>query len=384
MFFIIAVTNQKPARLPTKRSLMKIFSGKIGLILLLLSFLFFLTNKVVGQKISNPQSITSKSENRIDEKKFILINGIEQWVTIKGEITKPVILFLHGGPGSTLSPYADNVYSELEKEFLLVQWDQRGSGRTYGRNAPAEQTPEYFKANILTLDQMTGDGIALTEYLLQHLGKKKIILFGTSWGSILGVEMATKRPDLFQAYVGHSQIVSPAKTFIATYNKLLQMTQMANDTESIEILKSLGSPPYDSARNTGKLFRIIKKYERKIETPAPKSWFIPLPEYDNPKDDKHREEGDDYSFLNSAGDKKLGIPSMMDAVDFAKNNLNFKIPVYFIQGEGDILTPKELTREYFDKIKAPKKEYLLIPGSAHGYNQAILEAQYKIFRSIVK
>src|SRR5664279_1943582 len=66
--------------------------------------------------------------NRIMEERFIRINGIEQWVTIKGDRTKPVILFLHGGPGSPLSPYADAIYSKWEKDFILVQWDQRGAG----------------------------------------------------------------------------------------------------------------------------------------------------------------------------------------------------------------------------------------------------------------
>src|SRR5690554_4406176 len=74
----------------------------------------------------------------INEEKFLSINGIEQWVTIKGEdISKPVILFLHGGPGSVMSPY-NKIYDEWENDFILVNWDQRGAGRTFGRNAPAE------------------------------------------------------------------------------------------------------------------------------------------------------------------------------------------------------------------------------------------------------
>jgi predicted alpha/beta-fold hydrolase len=68
----------------------------------------------------------------INEEKFISIGGIEQWVTIKGsDITKPVILFLHGGPGSVISPYSDAVYGEWEKEFVLVNWDQRGARKDF-------------------------------------------------------------------------------------------------------------------------------------------------------------------------------------------------------------------------------------------------------------
>ena len=132
--------------------------------------------------------------NPVSQENFVLINGIEQWVTIKGNPTKPVILFLHGGPGSPLSPYAEKLYKDLEKDFVVVQWDQRGAGRTFGKTAPEELTPEYLNENPLSLEQMTNDGIAVTEYLLKHLGKQKIILFGTSWGSALGVKMASKRP----------------------------------------------------------------------------------------------------------------------------------------------------------------------------------------------
>ena len=87
----------------------------------------------------------SALKNQIFEEKYVVINGIEQWVTIKGNSSKPIILFIHGGPGSPISPYIDVLYKDLEKDFIIVQWDQRGTGRTYGQNAPPEElTPEYF------------------------------------------------------------------------------------------------------------------------------------------------------------------------------------------------------------------------------------------------
>ena len=173
-----------------------------------LSFIVLLQLSVLNAYSLNglPDSIPG----RINEERFIKINGIEQWVTIKGDRSKPVVLFLHGGPGSPITPYADGVYGNWEKDFVLVQWDQRGTGRTYGRNAPEELTPEFLKSNPLTIGQMTADGVELAKYLIQYLGKEKMILFGTSWGSVLGVKMATAQPDLFYAYIGHSQIVDPS------------------------------------------------------------------------------------------------------------------------------------------------------------------------------
>jgi len=320
--------------------------------------------------------------NQISEEKYVLINGIEQWITIKGNPSKPIILFIHGGPGSTISPYIDVLYKELYKDFTIVQWDQRGAGRTYGRNTPPEElTPEYLKANPLTLKQMTSDGVEVSKYLLKHLNKQKIILAGTSWGSALGVKIVSKQPDLFYAYVGHSQIVNPTID-IELYTKVCKMAEDINDKEALELLNSIGKPPYSRAKNVGMLFRIVKKYERSNSTPAPDSWFQLSPDYNNIIDIKNREDGDDYSFVNYVGDEKLRVQSISATIDLMKDNLDFKIPVYLIQGNEDILTPKENSKKYFDRIQAPKKEYYLLPKAAHGFNQLVVETQYKIFKSI--
>lgn len=352
-----------------------------SLCLIIIQSLFTTPANVQSPTINNQTTTDSRYANPFFEEKFILINGIEQWVTIKGDRSKPIILFLHGGPGSVMGPYADNIYKAWEKDFIIVQWDQRGAGRTYGRNAPEELTPEYLQSNPLTVEQIAADGIALTEYLCKHLEKQKIILSGTSWGSVLGVTMTTKRPDLFYAYVGHSQIVNPSGDELL-YSKVYLMAQESNDTAALNKLNEIGKPPYDRARTIGQLWKIVKKYEKENSVPAPGSWFVEMPGYDNEKDDQNRKDGDDYSFVNFVGDKQLGIPAMRSSINFLVNNLDFKIPVYFIQGEEDILTPKESTRLYFDSLKAPQKEYVLLPGTAHGFNQAVVDAQYKIFKSI--
>lgn len=320
----------------------------------------------------------------INENKFVTIGDIEQWITIHGaDNSKPVVLFLHGGPGSTMSQYDDAIYGDWEEDFILVQWDQRGAGKTFGRNVPANYDENYWIKNPLTVAQMTDDGIAVSEYLIERLGKKKIIILGTSWGSILGAKMALQRPDLFHAYVGHAQMVRPAKDLITAFHKTHEIAKRQDDLEAIKRLDSIGPPPYDNAQNTGKFFRIMKKYEREHSTPAPDSWWKLAPEYDNETDSRHRYDGDDYSFVHFVGHKKMGISAMNARVDFLEDGLEFKIPVYFAQGEKDILTPPEITKAYFDKLKAPKKEYFLLPEAAHGHNQAVVDTQYRIVKDYI-
>lgn len=322
------------------------------------------------------------AQSNISEDDFIQINGISQWITIHGDKSKPVILFLHGGPGSPMSPYSDTVYRAWQKEFIIVQWDQRGTGKTFGLHAPAELDLPYLKANPLTIGQMTADGIAVTEYLIKHLGKRKVILFGSSWGSVLGVLMASQRPDLYYAYIGHSQVVDPADNFVFAYNKVSKMAGEEKDVKSMEALKLLGPPPYEGAKSYGQLLRIIKKFEKEHSIPAPDYYWKLTASYDNAKDEKDRADGDDYSFVNYIGDKKMGIGPMMTGIHFSKSELEFKLPVFFLQGEEDILTSKEITKPYFDKIRAPKKTYILIPHAAHGFNQSVIDSQYKVMKQL--
>ena len=322
--------------------------------------------------------------NSIKEEKFIAIGGIDQWITINGaDKTKPVILFVHGGPGSVLSPYAEAIYGEWEKDFILVNWDQRGAGRTFGRNAPDNVNEDYWIENPLTLDKMVEDGIEVAEYLLKHLGKQKVILVGTSWGTILGTKMVLKQPELFYAYIGHSQVVGFNENLKFAYQKTYTLAKNSDDTTSTNKLESLGEPPYGNARSLGQMLRIVKKYESENSIPAPTDWWKLATEYDNDIDNRDRYNGDDYSFLYYAGHEKLGIKPMAIDIDFMKDGLEFKIPVFFIQGEQDILTSKEVSKSYFDTIKAPEKEYFLITDTAHGFNQSVIDQQFKILKGFV-
>lgn len=317
----------------------------------------------------------------VKEENFFRIGGIEQWVTIKGEdASKPVILFLHGGPGSPLSPFADAIFREWEKDFVLVQWDQRGSGKTFGTYAPEELDEEFLKSNPLTVELVTRDGIELAEFLKNRLGKEKIILFGTSWGSVPGAKMAVERPDLFYALLCHSQVVNPTEDGIRVFNRVAQLVEEAKDTESAEILNEIGAPPYEERGNSEKFLRVVKRYESKNSNPSPASWLEVASAYNSPEDNQHRTVGDDYSFLNYVGHTRFGIKAMASTINLAKDTYQFKIPVYLVQGEEDILTPKEITRQYFDQIEAPNKEYILVSAAAQEFNPAVVSAMHKILK----
>lgn len=95
------------------------------------------------------------STRRIEEASFVAIGGIEQWVTIRGNDDRnPVLLLLHGGRGDVQSPFI-STYAPYEDDFVLVQWDERGAGRTFSKNGAAG----------VTLERQISDGIDLAEQL---------------------------------------------------------------------------------------------------------------------------------------------------------------------------------------------------------------------------
>lgn len=310
----------------------------------------------------------------VKEEGFISIGGIEQWVTIKGaHCSNPVVLFLHGGPGNPLSPYAGSVYGAWEKEFTLIQWDQRGAGKTYGRNRDTAQSE-------LTIERMTQDGIELASYLIKHLDKKKIVLLGGSWGSVLGVHMAKSRPDLFHAYIGVGQLVSYQENQAASYRKILALARTADDTKTLSAIETLGPPPWVNPRNFGILRRATRAYEAKTSTPAPESWWVPSPDYATPDMQAAYEGGEDYSYLQFVGLKGNGMFSL---IDLPKLGTTFELPVFMVQGSEDLVTTPDVAKRYFDTIVAPQKEYVLLPRTGHDPNAAMIDAEYNILKTRV-
>lgn len=341
---------------------------KIAL-LVLTSLSLFIHPARAAAPLSAPGSCASSAQP-IDEKGFVPIGGIEQWITIKGSrCANPVILFLHGGPGNPNSPFAASMYANWEKDFTIVQWDQRGAGMTFGRNKPADD-------ERLTVEQMRDDGLAVAAYLQQHLAKRKVILMGSSWSSILGVNMIRTRPDLFHAYIGSSHIVGSRENQATTYASLLAMARDAGDKDSIAKLEAVGTPPWTNPRSSGIVRRVVYKYEAKLTDPAPKSWAM-APEYTSAKAQADYEGGEDYSYIQFVGMKGDG---MYAGVDLPKLGTTFAVPFYMVQGEADLLTLPEVSRRYFDSIKAPRKEFVSVPRAGHDPNQAMLDAQFRILK----
>jgi len=309
----------------------------------------------------------------IDDKGFVSIGGIEQWVRIKGSsCANPIVLIVHGGPGNPTTPWADNVYKAWEKDFTIVQWDQRGAGKTFGRNPVKDEEP-------LVVERLRDDGVEVARYAARRFGKRKVILMGGSWSSVLGVYMARSNPEMFCGFVSSSQVVGNAVSQRGSYDATLALARAAGDADSVSKLDAIGPPPWADPRSPGIIRRIMRKYEALSTEPAPKAWWTPAPEYATPKDEADYTAGEDYSWLQFVGLKGDGISSK---IDLYKLGPKFELPIYMVQGEQDLLTMPEPGKRYFDFIQAPHKEYVLVPRAGHDPNPPMVAAQYRLLKKI--
>lgn len=304
------------------------------------------------------QALAIRSPDGVQEGGFVVIGGIKQWVQIRGEDrNNPVLLFVHGGPGASTLPMSSG-WQPWEKYFTVVQWDQRGAGRTYGEAGEAT-------APTMTLERMTQDGIELAEYLRIHLHKAKIVLVGHSWGSFLGIHIVKQRPDLFYAYVGTGQVIGRAtfeKAFEIAIDHLQTLAQSVNNTEALAELAPIASQPILNERNR----LVAEKWGKALALPPVDGFELagPIPPAFMP----------DFSLLDWYNWRKgiafsakylRGRDGPMFQRDLASLGFEFSIPMFFIEGDEDYVTPSGPAEQYFKQIIAPQKDFEQFHGGDH-------------------
>jgi pimeloyl-ACP methyl ester carboxylesterase len=315
-----------------------------------------------------------RAEQPVHEAGFVRIGGIPQWLTIDGaQCANPVVLIVHGGPGNPMTPYAQAIYGSWQTEFTIVHWDQRGAGKTWGANRPADDVP-------LTIEQLAQDGIEVARHAIARLGKRKVILMGGSWGSALAVHMAQRAPELFHAYVGTAQLVDYQLNVAASYAEVLSLARAAGDTETAQRLEQLGAPPWKDPRAFGSLRRATRKYEAPAVDAAPAEWWHAAPGYDTREYEADYTAGEDYSFLHFVG---LAGDGMGPQIRLRALGMRFAMPVFLLQGEQDLVTTSRIARDYFDELIAPEKDFLLLPRTGHDPNRTMIDTQLSVLRERV-
>jgi proline iminopeptidase len=302
---------------------------------------FYLQRRTADRiKIASPAGIASLENVRL--------GGVDQWIQIRGENrAKPILLFLHSGPGFPEMPFS-HVNAALEKEFVVVQWDQRGAGKSYSSSIPE---------NSMTVDQFISDTHELTQLLLQRFGRAKLILVAHSWGSIVGALTVAKYPELFDAYVAISQAVDPPESERMMYRFALEAATKRENEKAAAELRRLGEPPYQSFADYRTMKGWVHRFRDAGYSEISPSKFARLalasPAY-SWGDLARLLRGMRFSFSNL-------WQEVFYRTDLLKQAPKLEVPVYFLLGRHDrtVTASAAMAERYFNALDAPQGKHLV-------------------------
>ena len=288
----------------------------------------------------------------IAEERRINLGGVDQYVLIRGrDRNAPVMLFLHGGPGSSAMPFNRLHNAALEDDFVFVNWDQRGAGHSYSKDLdPAG----------ITLDRITDDLDALVDMLCAEFNVDKILLVGHSWGSMLGLHYASLHPEKIAAFVGIGQMADTAESERLNYLWALEQAQARGDKKGLQSLKKVGAPPYADLAEMMTQRALINKYSGAWMTPKSDIQyaleFLKAAEFAWPHIPALANSGPFSGAILFDTFTALNAPADYPALD---------VPVTFMLGRFDRVVSPAPAAAYLETLEAPAKEVVWFEQSAH-------------------
>ncbi len=335
---------------------------------------FLLVFLLISSCLFNYAFVHALDSNHINQELLpVVLGGVKQWIYVRTEnVDNPIILYLHGGPGTASLPLLEHYNSDLEKHFIVVNWDQRGAGKSYDiKLTKSDIKIEYFLSDLEEL----------VAFLLLKYNKKKIFLIGHSWGTYLGVKSILKKPDNYYAYISVGQVVNGTKNEQLSYDFTLNAAKAAGNNFDIWQLEKIGYPYNGYGKN--EMWDLIKQrfilYRYGGGLYNEESYF---------QLDKVTLSSRVYT-LSEKMSLIWGSLFVFDAmweefiekINLDNESYSFEIPVFFFIGAHDYTTPFELAIDYFNKIDAPLKEITMFENSAHC---AIFEEPEKFNRLVIE
>jgi pimeloyl-ACP methyl ester carboxylesterase len=311
--------------------------------------------------------------NSISEKIFVTINGVTQGMFIQStDINNPVLLHLHGGmPEFFLT---EKHPTGLEKDFTVVWWEQRGSGISYSADIPPE---------MMTMEQMISDTLAVTNYLRDRFHKEKIYLTGHSGGSFIGIQAAARAPELYHAYIGQAQMSSQLESEKLAYDYMLEQFKANGNAKMVQKMEAAPVTLEGGIPTEYMALRDVAMHSLGVGTTREMTSVITgilIPSW----------QSRGYTLAEKfnlwRGKSQAGISIMFDtmiATDLSEQVTEMAIPVYFLEGVYDYTCNYSLAKDYFEKINAPVKGFYTFDRSAHSPMLEEPEKVQKIFREDV-
>ncbi|MEM1150311.1 MAG: alpha/beta hydrolase [Pseudomonadota bacterium] len=322
----------------------------IGFLLLILVILGAWTGRTYTPAFTDDAG--NPLENSIAEERMVSLGGSQQYVLIRGrDKTAPLLLYLHGGPGTSAMAFNRVYNAELEDDFVFVNWDQRGTGYSYSAAADPD---------TLTLDRITRDLDELVDLLLAEFEQEQLVLIGHSWGSLLGLEYISRHPEKVAAYIGIGQMTNTPVSEALVYDWALAQATAAEDQDALRILNEIGAPPYDTVGEMMQHRSVVNKFGG--------SWGKPFSEIDYALTAIRAPE---FSWLGlrdilRGGDVSLKalFPTFV-RLDAEETYPVLEVPVYFFLGRNDRVVSPDPAVEYMTVLEAPEKDIVWFEGASH-------------------
>jgi pimeloyl-ACP methyl ester carboxylesterase len=292
-----------------------------------------------------------KAPSAVAELLSVEIGGMDQWVLIRGEDkSNPILLWLHGGPGAAQIPVHRAFNKDLEKEFVVVHWDQRGAGKSNHSG---------FSEETMTLDRFIEDVHEMTQYLKERFGREKIFLLGHSWGTQLGILTVQRYPDDYHGFISVAQVVHPQRAEEISYEWLSKQVEERGSSRQMRKFDELGPPLYDEHDRYVTFAKMKDAFGGSMDIGMGRLAWISFGanEYTI---------GDYAKWLRGANRGSGPMWEELRDFDLFRDIPSIEIPVWFIVGENDQNTPAELVEEYYEFVDAPRgKEFMIMERTAH-------------------
>ncbi|HZJ56458.1 MAG TPA: alpha/beta hydrolase [Myxococcaceae bacterium] len=286
----------------------------------------------------------------IAEVRYLRLGGVDQWVMIRGEsIANPPLILLHGGPGMPESGLFRHFNAPLEKHFTLVYWDQRGAGKSFSRSIPRSS---------MTVEQFIADLDELVDHVRRRLGKERVVLYGHSWGSALGVLYAARFPEKVAVYAGSGQIGDSAAAESASYAFALAEAERRHDRTALRKLRAIGPPPYSARKLFTERMQVSRLERDEAATSGWTMWRAIL----------GRPESSILDLPNIMRGFRFSLQAMWaetSCLDLRKLAPALQMPVFFLLGRKDHWVPPETSVAYFDTLAAPAKKLIWFEQAGH-------------------
>jgi pimeloyl-ACP methyl ester carboxylesterase len=280
------------------------------------------------------------------------INGSSQKIRMCAEHTGlPPLLIVQAGPGLPLLHEVRKFQQllQLEKDFLVSYWEQRGCGKASQQDAKS-----------VSLLQQVDDLRAILRWLRDET-KHTVIVFGISLGATIALRAVENEPDIVKSVIAISPDANTVESDASVYSFFQDQSALARDNRLSGRVKKLGRPPYtDSAAFQGRASLLADlgtiEQGKNFNAILRETLFAMIRTYGL--------FGTAKALRNMNLIQRKLLPELM-SLDLFDNPPRLAVPVHYVFGEQDALTPGAIVQRLPAAIEAPACTAILVPNAGH-------------------